>query len=65
MNPVLKTSHEWSVSPEFVGLMILDPDGWNRNPEAFEYSFYKERITRREFEKRVMDSTIQWSLPKL
>lgn len=36
-------------------LIIYDPDGWDRS--NWEYSFEKEKITREEFDDRVMHST--------
>jgi primosomal protein N'' len=61
----LKTSAEWEKCHTFQHLVILDADGWNREPKEFQYSFYKELITRQEFERRLMSSTIMWSLRKL
>jgi len=37
---------------------IFDPDGWDRT--NYDYSFNKEKITRKEFENRLIFSTIQW-----
>jgi len=54
----LKTSEEW-YREEFeneTGLLIMDPDGWDRSGD-YEYSFYRERITKDEFNGRVMMST--------
>lgn len=53
MNKELKTSDEWN---ELCVVRIIDPDGWDR--KNFEYSWYKEKITKEEFERRVMRSTI-------
>lgn len=61
----IKTSEDWSKSVDFMGLVILDPDGWDRRPDHFEYAWYKQMITRKEFERRVCMSTIEWRLPKL
>ena len=55
MNEVLKTSEEWQ--NEFKEITILDPDGWDR--KNFQYSWYEEKITKREFNKRMCSSTIQ------
>ena len=63
--PEMKTSYEWAIDPVFAGLVILDPDGWNRNADEYEYSFFQEKIPRSEFEKRIMNSTIEWNLPKI
>lgn len=60
----LKSAEQWLRSPEFVGLQILDPDGWDRRPYHFDES-WNEKITKQEFEKRVSSSTIMWNFPKL
>lgn len=44
---------------------ILDPDGWDRTPDGWEYSWSKELITRTEFERRLCQSTIMWKTGKL
>lgn len=61
----LKTSEEWLNDKSFEGLIILDYDGWNRNPKDWEYSWYQQKITKDEFERRLCQSTIQWRVPKL
>lgn len=53
----LKTSYEWK------GLIaddidIIDHDGWDRS--NFQYSFFEEKITEKEFIARVKLSTISW-----
>lgn len=63
--PELKTSFEWACDPTFAGLTILDPDGWLRGSDEYEYSFFQEKIPRSEFECRIMNSTIEWNLPKI
>jgi hypothetical protein len=56
-----KTSQQWYdelYPPNEKGnraLVIYDPDGWDRM--NWEYSFEKERITREEFDHRIMMST--------
>ena len=52
-----KTSEEWSKDCEFT---ILDPDGWDR--KNFDYSWSKELISKSEFDKRVMVSTVTGKL---
>lgn len=51
----LKTSREWY---EELGkhYIIYDPDGWDR--ENYQYSFYEERITKEEYQERVIQSTL-------
>jgi hypothetical protein len=48
-----KTSSDWA---EELGYIIRDPDGWDR--KNFQYSFNEELITKKEFYKRVMVSTV-------
>ena len=50
-----KVSSEWVKE---YNCQILDPDGWDRT--NYDYSFNEEKITRKEFEKRLIFSTIQW-----
>lgn len=53
-----KTSKEWyELVPKKFNLAILDPDGWNRS--NFDISFNKELITKDQFIKRLMSSTIE------
>lgn len=52
-----KVSSEWI--KEYNNVKILDPDGWDR--KNYSYSFNEEKITRKEFERRLMYSTLQWS----
>jgi hypothetical protein len=51
----LKTSRDWLT--ETKGLVILDPDGWDR--KNFYHSFNEEKITYGEFMRRVQISTIR------
>ena len=48
-----KTSEEWQ---KLCKMKVLDPDGWDR--KNFQYSWYEEKITRKEFEKRILISTV-------
>lgn len=48
-----KTSQEWQL--EFPNPEVLDPDGWNRS--NFQYSWFKEKITKEEYDKRLLTST--------
>ena len=53
----LKTSQEWyDIIPKEHNLEIIDPDGWDRT--NYEFSFNKERISKDEFDRRLMSSTI-------
>lgn len=55
------SADEWLAEPEYEGLIVLDPDGWNRMD--FEKS-WAEKITQNEFNSRVMRSTCQipWNI---
>jgi hypothetical protein len=55
---MLLTPDYWLSRPEFYGVEILDPDGWDR--ANFETS-WSEPITREEMERRLMSSTVQIS----
>ena len=63
-NTELKTANEWLRTPRYVGLEILDPDGWDRRADYFDAS-WNEKITEKEFDNRVCMSTIMWKFPKL
>lgn len=63
MKEELKTSYEWAIDPRYVDLTILDPEGWKRGDDDYEYSFFKEKITREEFELRVVNSVLERSHP--
>lgn len=50
-----KTSADWYLQhPEPI---VMDPDGWDR--KNWQFSWYEERITLREFEKRRLMSTVR------
>lgn len=53
------TSEEWNKKLcKKLGVLniIVDPDGWDRN--NYQYSFCEELITKKEFNNRLMKSTI-------
>ena len=50
----LKTSEEWQVETQDV--YVHDPDGWDR--KNFMYSWYEEKITWDEYERRRIQSTV-------
>jgi hypothetical protein len=52
---IKKPSNEWCL--KYPSIKILDPDGWDRI--NFTHSFYEEKITEKEFIKRLFSSTIQ------
>ena len=51
----LKSSKNWLKTEKHKKLQIIDPDGWDR--KNLEESML-EKITEKEFNKRVMRSTI-------
>lgn len=53
MKEVKKTSAEWQ--KEYAYPRVLDPDGWDR--KNYEYSWFKEKITKEEYDSRVLIST--------
>ena len=53
----IKTSEEWYKGCE---VTILDPDGWDRR--NFQFSWHEEMITKEEFDKRVLSSTVRMNL---
>ena len=64
----LHTSQEWYDEDEqrVHGIYeILDPDGWDRSGEGWHYSWFEERITRKEYERRLGQSTLAAKSPKL
>ncbi len=57
-NQKLKTSEEWQKESNII---VLDPDGWDR--KNYQYSWHEELINKKEFEKRVITSTIESLAP--
>ncbi len=51
----LKTSNEWAMGDWFK-FVVYDPDGWDRS--NYHFSWYQERISKREFRKRASISTL-------
>jgi hypothetical protein len=56
-----KSTHSWMQDLQYRGLIICDPDGWDRKNLEVSMS---EPITREEFERRVRLSTISLKLDK-
>lgn len=46
----LKTPNEWLETPEFKGVVVMDPDGW-RSEDAPKWT---DPITLEEFRRRLM-----------
>lgn len=55
MSQELRTSEEWSNTRQDV--IVMDPDGWDRR--NFQFSWFEEKITSSEFQRRLMRSTVQ------
>ena len=53
-----KTSDQWH--SEFPNVEVLSPDGWDRN--NFHHSWHEEKITKKEFIRRVRQSTCKLRL---
>jgi len=50
----LKTPNEWLETPEFEGVIVMDPDGW-RYEGAPKWT---DPITLDEFKRRLMECTV-------
>ena len=57
-NEVKKTSQEWYEEICSSEISIMDPDGWDRR--NFRYSWYEEEITKSEFIRRIIHSTLDY-----
>lgn len=53
-----RTSDQWQLRCKTI---VMDPDGWDR--KNYYYSWNVEKITRKEFEKRLIVSTCQYFSP--
>jgi hypothetical protein len=58
MTNEIKTSEEWS-KELLKGSVILDPDGWDR--QNYQFSWFEEKITAKEFLLRASSSTGMWT----
>ena len=56
MDEEMLTSDVWAKELEAV---VIDPDGWDRR--NFKFSWYEEKITRAEFDRRFSRSTADHS----
>lgn len=54
MTDTLASADEWLRHPDFEGIVVMDPDGWDRKNYKASWA---EKITRAEFEERLMEST--------
>lgn len=60
MSKEKKTSAEWQ--KQFPNVTVIDPDGWDR--KNYEYSWFEEKITKEEYDERLLQSTCFWSRPR-
>lgn len=60
--PIKKSSDLWL--REYGNVKLIDPDGWNRNADKFDYDFFQREITEQEFKTRLYTSTTggDWKL---
>jgi hypothetical protein len=49
----LKTSYQWQLT--YPDQVVMDPDGWDR--KNYQYSWFEEKITLAEYNKRMLMST--------
>jgi hypothetical protein len=49
----LKTSHQWQLT--YPDPVVMDPDGWDR--KNYQYSWFEEKITLAEYNRRMLMST--------
>lgn len=54
MAPEMKCAAAWLCEPQYRGIVVFDPDGWDRS--NYEAS-WKEEITEDEFRARLLMST--------
>lgn len=52
MDNELLISEEWQ---DKCLMVVIDPDGWDR--KNYKWSWHREKITKQEFERRLMRST--------
>lgn len=53
-NEPLRCPNEWLGHPDYRGISVVDPDGWDR--KNFDAS-WAEQISKEEFDRRLMNST--------
>lgn len=59
---ILKTSEQWYTEAGEEGMVIMDPDGWDRT--NYQFSFYEEKITHSEYMGRLLQSTVLRTIKK-
>jgi pyruvate/2-oxoacid:ferredoxin oxidoreductase beta subunit len=55
---VEKSPDEWLKEPEFTGIIIRDPDGWDRSAKDWNKE-WNTPLTRLEFQRKLMFSSIE------
>ena len=58
---IKKTSQQWQ--EEYIDVVVLDPDGWNRD-ERYQFEWFEELITLKEYYEKVIRSTCQFKNDK-
>lgn len=58
MSELRLSADEWLARPEYSGITVLNPDGWDRRNYKASWA---EKLTKKEFEQRLSVSTCQWS----
>jgi hypothetical protein len=53
----MKTAEQWLAEPQYAGVEVLDPDGWDRSNYAASWA---EPIDETEFKRRLFNSTCSW-----
>ena len=51
---IMMNAEAWLAMPEFACIKVIDPDGWRREGRS-----WYDTITKEEFVRRLMESTIQ------
>mgnify|MGYP006409405739 CR=1 FL=1 len=56
-NALRRTSAQWAAQRVGSPVVLIDPDGWDRTD--WTYSYFVERISEREYDRRLGASTIR------
>ena len=59
---ILRTADDWLAQPQYEGITVMDPDGWDRKNI---YESWAEEITEAEFAVRLCFSTCQYSTERM
>ena len=58
MSVEMKTPDEWLRTPDFFGVTVIDPDGWDRSNLKESWS---TPISLEEFKLRLSECTCRWT----